>query len=87
MFQIGRNTFYDQKSKIPMKIPEFKRFGIGIIAEFCGIPSRFPNKEWLDTNGLIAVGLMQGIETKKLWDLAHANVFFFSGVMWHPFLE
>ena len=27
-----------------MKIPEFKRFGIGIIAEFRGIPSGFPNQ-------------------------------------------
>jgi hypothetical protein len=27
-----------------MKIPEFKRSGIGIIAEFRGIPNRFPNQ-------------------------------------------
>jgi hypothetical protein len=27
-----------------MKIPEFKRSGIGIIAEFHGIPSGFPNQ-------------------------------------------
>jgi hypothetical protein len=44
MFQIGRNTFYNQKNKILMKIPEFKRSGIGIIAEFRGILSRFPNQ-------------------------------------------
>jgi hypothetical protein len=25
MFRIGRNTFYDPKNKILMKIPEFKR--------------------------------------------------------------
>jgi hypothetical protein len=30
--------------KIPVKILEFKRFGIGLIAEFCGIPNRFPNQ-------------------------------------------
>jgi hypothetical protein len=34
MFRIGRNTFYDWKNKIPMKILEFKRSGIGLIAEF-----------------------------------------------------
>jgi hypothetical protein len=44
MFRIGRNTFYVWKNKIPMKIPEFKRFRIGIIAEFCGIPNGFPNQ-------------------------------------------
>jgi hypothetical protein len=27
-----------------MKIPEFKRYGIGIIVEFRRIPSRFPNQ-------------------------------------------
>jgi hypothetical protein len=27
-----------------MKIPEFKRSGIGLIAEFRGIPNRFPNQ-------------------------------------------
>ncbi len=43
MFSIGGNTFYDRKNKIPIKIPEFKRFGIGLIAEFRGIPNRFPN--------------------------------------------
>jgi hypothetical protein len=44
MFRIGRNTFYDRKNKIPMKIPEFKRFRIGIIAEFRGIPNGFPSQ-------------------------------------------
>jgi hypothetical protein len=43
MLQIGRNKFYNQKNKFPMKIPEFKRSRIGIIAEFRGIPSGFPN--------------------------------------------
>jgi hypothetical protein len=28
-----------------MKIPKFKRSGIGIIAEFHGIPSGFPNRD------------------------------------------
>jgi hypothetical protein len=32
------------KNKIPMKIPEFKRSGIRIIAEFRRIPSGFPNQ-------------------------------------------
>ncbi len=32
------------KNEIPMKIPDFKRFGIGIIVEFHGIPTRFPNQ-------------------------------------------
>jgi hypothetical protein len=44
MFQIGENTFNDQKHKIQMKILEFKRSGIGIIADFRGIPSGFPNQ-------------------------------------------
>jgi hypothetical protein len=44
MFRIGGNTFYDRKNKIPMKIPEFKRSGIGLIAEFRGIPNGFPNQ-------------------------------------------
>jgi hypothetical protein len=44
MFRIGGNTFYDQNNKFPMKIPEFKRSGIGIIAEFRGIPNGFPNQ-------------------------------------------
>ncbi len=43
MFRIGGNTFYDQKNKIPMKITQFKRSGIGLIAEFRGIPNGFPN--------------------------------------------
>jgi hypothetical protein len=28
-----------------MKIPEFKRSRIGLIAEFCGIPNGFPNQD------------------------------------------
>jgi hypothetical protein len=43
VFRIGGNTFYDQKNKIPMKIPESKRSEIGKILEFHGIPNRFPN--------------------------------------------
>jgi hypothetical protein len=42
VFRIGGNTFYDQKNKIPMKIPEFKRSVIGFIAEFRGILNGFP---------------------------------------------
>ncbi len=44
MFRIGGNTFYDWKNKILIKIPEFKRSGIGLIAEFRGIPNGFPNQ-------------------------------------------
>ncbi len=44
MFIIGGNTFYDQKNKIPMKIPEFKRSGIGLIAEFRKILNGFPDQ-------------------------------------------
>jgi hypothetical protein len=44
VFRIGGNTFYDRKNKIPMKIPEFERSGIGLIAEFCRIPYGFPNQ-------------------------------------------
>jgi hypothetical protein len=44
VFRIGRNTFYNQKKIIPMKIQEFKRSGIVLIAEFCGIPNGFPNQ-------------------------------------------
>jgi hypothetical protein len=43
VFRIGRNTFYDRKNKIPMKIPESKRPEIGIVAELRGIPVGFPN--------------------------------------------
>jgi hypothetical protein len=38
--------------------------------------------QWLDKNGLIAVGLMGGIETKRLWDSACANVFLFLSCHW-----
>jgi hypothetical protein len=43
VFRIGGNTFYDQKNKIPMKIPESKRSKIGKIAEFRGILNGFSN--------------------------------------------
>jgi hypothetical protein len=41
---IGRNMFYDQQSKILIKIPAGKRFGIRIVAEFHEILSGFPNQ-------------------------------------------
>jgi hypothetical protein len=44
VFRIGGNTFYDRKNIIPLKILEFKRSGIGLIAEFRGIPNGFPNQ-------------------------------------------
>ncbi len=37
--------FYDQKNEIPMKIPELKRSGIGIIVESHRIPTGFPNQD------------------------------------------
>jgi hypothetical protein len=43
MFRIGRNTFYNRKNKIPMKIPESKRSEIRKIAEFRAIPNGFLN--------------------------------------------
>jgi hypothetical protein len=43
VLRIGRNTFYDWKNKIPIKIPEFKKSS-GIIAEFRGILSGFLNQ-------------------------------------------
>jgi hypothetical protein len=47
VFQNGGNTFYDRKNKITIKIPEFKRSGIRIIAKFCRIPNKFPNQGWI----------------------------------------
>ncbi len=44
VFRIGGNTFYNWKNKILMKIPEFKRSRIGLIAEFRRITNRFPNQ-------------------------------------------
>ncbi len=44
MFRIGGSAFYDWKNKIPRKILEFKRSGIGLIVEFCGILNGFPNQ-------------------------------------------
>jgi hypothetical protein len=44
VFRIGRNTFYDRKNKILMKIPKFKRSRIRLIVEFRRIPDGFPNQ-------------------------------------------
>ncbi len=57
VLRIGGNTFYDRKNKIPMKVPEFKRSGIGLIAEFRGITNGFPN---LAFQGLLDHGLLVG---------------------------
>ncbi len=48
MFRIGGSTFYDRKNKILMRVPEFKRSGIGLIAELHRILNGFPNQD-LDT--------------------------------------
>jgi hypothetical protein len=45
VFRIGRNTFFDWKNKIPIKILEFKRSRIRLITEFCGILNGFPNQD------------------------------------------
>ncbi len=45
MLQIGRNTFYNWNNEILMKVPEFKRSRIGIIAEFREILRGFPNQD------------------------------------------
>jgi hypothetical protein len=43
VLRIGGNTFYDGKIKIPMKILEFKRSGIRIIAELrADFPTKIP---------------------------------------------
>jgi hypothetical protein len=42
--QNWREHIYDQKNKIPMKIPEFKRSRTGLIGEFPRIPNGFPNQ-------------------------------------------
>jgi hypothetical protein len=44
VFRIGGNTFYNRENKFLIKIPEFKRSGIGLIAEFCRISNGFPNQ-------------------------------------------
>jgi hypothetical protein len=44
VFQIGGNKFYDQENKILIKILARKRSGIGMIMEFRGITSGFPNQ-------------------------------------------
>jgi hypothetical protein len=56
VFRIGGNTFYDWKNKIPMKIPEFKRSGIGLIVEFRRIPNGFPNQVLFDRAVSLAWG-------------------------------
>ncbi len=58
MFRIGGKTFYDQKNKIPMKIPEFKRSEIGLIAEFCGIPNGFPNQGTMAARSALPKGIL-----------------------------
>jgi hypothetical protein len=59
VFRIGRNTFYDQISEIPMKSPHLKRSGIGIIPEFRRIPCGFPNQG-------IEEGTRHGVERKYI---------------------
>ena len=44
VLQIDGNKFYFWKNEIPIKILEFKRSRIGIIAEVCGILTRFSNQ-------------------------------------------
>ncbi len=55
MLRIGRNTFYDRKNEIPIKIPEFKRSVIGLIVEFRGIPNGFPNQAFKGGEGVVGL--------------------------------
>jgi hypothetical protein len=66
VFQIGRNTFYDQKNTIPMKILEFKRTGIGIIAEFRRILSGFPNQACKQHRRLLQCQAQQKLENAAI---------------------
>jgi hypothetical protein len=74
VFQIGGNTFYDQKNKILMKIPEFKRSGIGLIAELRGIPSRFPNQGFIGDHTLMQNPTSILLPTQKTWQLVKEMV-------------
>jgi hypothetical protein len=58
VFRIGGNTFYHRKNKIPMKIPEFKRSGIGLIMEFHKIPNGFPNQAEEQSDLCIEIGIL-----------------------------
>jgi hypothetical protein len=69
VLRIGGNKFNDRKNEIPMKILEFERFGIRIIAEFRGIPSRFPNQGGVHLLVLHAERVAQNSE-----DLKHGPV-------------
>jgi hypothetical protein len=67
VFRIGWNTFYGQKNKILMKILDFKRSIIVLIAEFRGIPNGFPNqaqKGWLHSHGILQMGSPKGVKTR-----------------------
>ncbi len=44
VFPISRNKFYDWKNEILMICFGGKKSGIGIIVEFQGIPTGFPNQ-------------------------------------------
>ena len=65
MFRIGGNTFYNQKNKIPMKILEFKRSGIGLIAEFRGTPNGFPNLAALVEAGTLLISSCYQCESNE----------------------
>ncbi len=79
VFRIGGNTFYDWKNKIPMEIPEFKRSGIEIIAEFHGIPSSYSNQDGCDgchlynMAPLISQIIRESIHTLFKWSSILAN--------------
>jgi hypothetical protein len=42
--ELAGTHFTISEKKIPMKVPEFKRSGIGLIVEFCRILNGFPNQ-------------------------------------------
>jgi hypothetical protein len=63
VFRIGGNTFYDRKNKILIKIPEFKRSRIRLIAELRGILNGFPNQALGSDNKLIIMCLVSKTRT------------------------
>jgi hypothetical protein len=83
VFRIGVNTLYDQKNEILMKIPEFKRSRIGIIAEFRGIWSGFLNQV-LEFASELPFGLFFGVIGDHGWRYTVALEYNGQGLMSIP---
>jgi hypothetical protein len=70
--------FYDRINKIPMKIPEFKRSGVGIFAESRRIPNGFPNQEVGDSNFWFQfLGPHWKQNSNSVFDSGYSNRFLF----------